>query len=403
VAPVFSDRLRVDTSPSSSEPMYDFLDRVAGPVWDRIRQLIEDWANYYTPGDRVDVVRRLQRSRTDPEFLGAYWELFLLRGLKALGFEVTCHPEVAGTTGRPDFLVERNHCSFYLEAKILGDGHADRMRYKRRAAIEAGLNARVRSDDVGLQLQFEEDGTQEAPIGRLAADAQAWLDGLDLAHVRHQRRLTGLSGATPLIWRDERSGWRIALTPMPWRSRRAGGRIVAVVGPHAEWIDDRTAIRKSLYRKAHRYGDKFDRPFVVALGMQRPFADDTDVLDALFGDDVYELDPWTGDGEPARKPNGLLTGPRGPQSRRLSAVLVSDNIAPWTAPKTSLALWRNPSATLPANCDARGSVTIIDPQDDGTLATTAATVSTGDLFGLPPDWPGPEPPFPGTDSPPNVG
>lgn len=394
MTPVFSDRQRVDTSPSSGEPMYDFLDRVAGPVWDRIRQLIEDWTNYYTPGDRVDVVRRLQKSRTDPEFLGAYWELFLLRGLKALGFEVTCHPEVAGTTKRPDFLVERNKYSFYLEAKILGDDHGDRMRDKRRAEIEAGLNARVHSNDVSLQLQFEKDGTQQAPIRRLTEDAQAWLDGLDLAHVRQQSRIAGLSGATPLIWGDEDSGWRIALTPMPWRSRRVGGRIVAVVGPHAAWIDDRTAIRKSLYRKAHKYGDRFDKPFVVALGMQRPFADDTDVLDALFGDDVYEWDPWTGAGKPARKANGLLIGPRGPQSRRLSAVLVSDNIAPWTAAKTSLALWKNPAATLPVNCDARGSFSIVDPQDDGTLATTAATVSTGKLFALPPDWPGPEPPFP---------
>jgi hypothetical protein len=181
---------------------------------------------------------------------------------------------------------------------------------------------------------------------------------------------------------------------MPWRSRRVRGRIVAVVGPHGAFIDDRTAIRKSLYKKAHRYGDKFDKPFVVALGMQRPFADDTDVLDALFGDDVYEWDQWTGVGKSARNANGLLIGSRGPQSRRLSAVLVSDNIAPWTAPNTSLALWKNPAATLPVHCHARCTVTIIDPQDDGTLATTAATVSTGELFGLPPDWPGPEPPFP---------
>ena len=199
---------------------------------------------------------------------------------------------------------------------------------------------------------------------------------------------------TSLIWQDERSGWRVALSPMAWTSSRGSGRIVAIVGPHAGWIDDRTPIRKALYRKAHRYGDNLDKPFVVALGMQRPFADDTDVLDALFGDDIYIVDPSTGDGQSARRANGLLIGPSGPQSRRLSAVLVSDNIAPWTAAKTNLVLWKNPAARFPLHCDAPGCVTIIDPQDDGSLATTAATVSTGKLFGLSPDWPGPEPPFP---------
>jgi hypothetical protein len=33
--------------------------------------------------------------------MAAYWELLFYHGLKALGFEVSCHPEVAGTTKRP--------------------------------------------------------------------------------------------------------------------------------------------------------------------------------------------------------------------------------------------------------------------------------------------------------------
>jgi hypothetical protein len=159
VAPVFSSRPRLDASPSSGEPTYAFLDRVAGPVWDRIRHLIEAWANDYSPADRADLVRRLQ-SRDDLEFTAAYWELLLFHGLKALGFEVTCHPEVAGTTKRPDLLVEGDHCSFYLEAKVLGDDHARRMRDKRRAYVEDGLNARVRSDDFFVELRFRKEGVQ---------------------------------------------------------------------------------------------------------------------------------------------------------------------------------------------------------------------------------------------------
>ena len=42
MASVFSDRTRLDASPLSGESMYAFLDRVAGPFWDRIRQLINE-------------------------------------------------------------------------------------------------------------------------------------------------------------------------------------------------------------------------------------------------------------------------------------------------------------------------------------------------------------------------
>ena len=44
---VFSDRERLDARPSSGESMYTFLDRAAGPVWDRTRQLIENWASAF--------------------------------------------------------------------------------------------------------------------------------------------------------------------------------------------------------------------------------------------------------------------------------------------------------------------------------------------------------------------
>jgi hypothetical protein len=133
---------------------------------------------------------------------------------------------------------------------------------------------------------------------------------------------------------------------------------------------------------------------VVGLGILRFFADDTDVMDALFGDDVYLFDPSTGIGKPARRPNGLWTGHKGPRCRRLSAVLVGAYVVPWISAKTDLKLWKNTWATLPLHCDAGGVVTIIDPKDDGSLVATAATMTTGEVLGLPPDWPGPEPAFP---------
>ena len=57
-------------SPSSGESTYAFLDRVAGPFWDRIRRLIEDWVNDYCPDDQAEMVGRLQ-SGIDINFTAA--------------------------------------------------------------------------------------------------------------------------------------------------------------------------------------------------------------------------------------------------------------------------------------------------------------------------------------------
>jgi hypothetical protein len=87
-------------------------------------------------------------------------------------------------------------------------------------------------------------------------------------------------------------------------------------------------------------------------------------------------------------------GPSGPRSRRVSAILVGGDVAPWLSAKTHLKLWMNPWATFPLRCDVGGVTTIIERSENGAFTATAATTSTGELLGLSSDWPGPEPPFP---------
>lgn len=392
MGPVFSDRQRSDASPRTVESQYAFLDRIAGPYWDRIRRLIDAWAAGYSPADRTDMVRRLQ-SDDDLQFLGAYWELLLFHGLGAMGFQVSCHPEVAGVSTRPDFLVQGDQCSTYVEAKVLGDGRAAMQQAKRRADVENGLNSRVRSDEIMVQLVFKKQGAHPIPISRLAADTKAWLRQLDIEAVRN-RVPTALSVEPhSFAWTDERSGWSLVLNPMVRRKSYRDARFVAISGPLAGFINDRTPIRRALYEKAHKYGNQLDRPLVVALAIAREFADDTDMMDTLFGSDVYMIDPVSGDGRPGRLMDGLMIGPMGPRSRRLSAVLVSRDLLPHLAARTTLALWRNPWADYPVRWDGGGVLATVEPRDDGSLATIPATTSTGELLGLPADWPGPEKPF----------
>jgi hypothetical protein len=277
VAVVFSDRQRLDASPASSETSFAFLDRVAGPFWSRVRRLIEGWVADYSPPDRAEMVARLRK-----DFLPAYWELLLYHGSKALGFDITCHPELDGVTTRPDFLVEGAGCSFYLEAKVVGDGAAGQAA-KRREDVEHGLNERVRSADVVVNIQYRREGTRPIAIARLAADVQGWLDGLDLAEVRRAISAAGLNGPTPFIWSDPRSGWSVVLTPMP-RSGQGGERVVGIVGPMFSWCDDVTPIRKALRKKAN----KVRRPAWQAFRGRVGGGSDVRRSDGLAGRSVWK-------------------------------------------------------------------------------------------------------------------
>jgi hypothetical protein len=333
------------------------------------------------------------QSADDLQFLGAYWELLLFHGLRALGLRVSCHPEVPDVSARPDFLVQGDQCSTNVEAKVLGDGLAATQQAKRRADVENGLNARVQSDEIMVQLLFKKEGARPVPISRLAAATKAWLRQLDIETVRSQVPTAGSVGPTSFSWTDEETGWSLIMQPMARCENYPDTRFVAITGPITGFIDDRTPIRRALYEKAHKYGNRLDRPLVVALAIARQFADDTDMMDALFGSDVYLIDPVSGDGKPGRKMDGLMIGPMGPRSRRLSAVLVSDNVLPHLAARTTVALWPNPWADYPVPWDGGGVVGTVEPRDDGSLANIPATTSTGELLGLPGDWLGPEKPF----------
>lgn len=63
----------------------------------------------------VDLRCRLQ-GKDDAELESAFWELHLPEAYQRSGYRLTIHPDVAGTTRHPDFLVERDGTRFYLEA-----------------------------------------------------------------------------------------------------------------------------------------------------------------------------------------------------------------------------------------------------------------------------------------------
>ena len=113
---VFDKLGRTDGSPAlEGEGHFGFLNRAQGPVFDRIRRLVDDWYQRYPLAGRADLRGRL-RSDDDRAFIGAFWELYQAESLTRRAFEIRLHPDVPGTDRHPDFLADDGTTSFSRRA-----------------------------------------------------------------------------------------------------------------------------------------------------------------------------------------------------------------------------------------------------------------------------------------------
>ena len=184
---LFTAADRIDASPrAQQESSYQFLDRVKGRFWDRVRDLLESWVSRYPPDGAADLVGRL--TADDIDFRSAFWELYLHELVLAHGAIAHCHPSVPGSSRRPDFLIEGFAEPFYLEAKVLEPGEVEGAKARQRDEIWNGIDQRVRSEDFFLQVEIDTYGRSAVPISSLAESIEHWLHELDPALVRRAGR-----------------------------------------------------------------------------------------------------------------------------------------------------------------------------------------------------------------------
>src|SRR5262249_49851789 len=89
-------------------------------------------------------------------------------------------------------------------------------------------------------------------------------------------------------------------------------------------------------------------------------------------------------------PGGLWAGPRGVTNRRVSAVLVGHGILHHNFAHQPPRLWHHYAPHHPLDAGLPFATARLV---DGELWLADAERAPHDLFGLPEEWPGPDPPF----------
>lgn len=386
IKPIFDDVVRTDASPAHEEDSFTFLNRVATPYWARVRDFVDEtFASY--PAEHAEELRMRFRSRRWPEHIGAWWELYLYRLFRSLGFEVELHPALPGVTTRPDFRVHGGDLSFLVEARHVAAGIMSGQRQVGRDDwITAPLDELTHPNFM-VRVKILERESQRPRRAAVTAGVLDWLDGLDpddlAGPVQDLPRFPGRAG-----------GWRFELKALPVRAEARGRADRRLVGlyPGSGGFDNTTAaLRAALKEKASKYG-RPECPFLLAPLVTSGHLDTEDVVGALFGTEAIQV---SGDDlehvRVIRRRDGFWISGDGFRGTRITAVLIGSAVLPWTAAKALPRLWLNPGAAHPLSTQLKLPSASLDA--DGHMLLSGADSSGADLFGLQHDWPGPEGPF----------
>ncbi len=382
---VFSAITRTNPSPAShGDSQFQFLDRVSGPYWDQVRDLIEDWFARLSHDAQADVRGRLQ-SKDDRQSKGAFFELYLHECLFRMGYTVTCHPEVDGTNRRPDFLAEKEGRVIYFEARSASSSDEAVGRSARVNAVYESLD-KLDSPNFFLWIDVAEQGDGPLRVRSLRGFLEKWLAGLDPDdHSLVGKRRDDLPSLT-----HADAGWKIdfyAVPKPPQERGREGVRPLGIFGGgEAEWVRDEERFRDALTDKGSAYGS-LGAQFVVAVASSSLGLHDEDVLDVLYGTKAVEFRTSTDGMESTgwvRKPDGYWRRGDHWGHRGVSAVLVVKNLHPAFVGAQQHTIWEHPSPDVEVDEFPIWRRAFVD---DGSLTFVEPEGSQSEWFGLGDPWP----------------
>ena len=377
---VFDNIERVEVLPANHLiAKFDYLNESGREAAQQVRDEVERMFARY-PATHSDEMRRRLRSRDDTLHQSAFFELTLHELLIRQGFTIEEVEPVLANGRAPDFLVASPQGDrFYLEATLATGQPAATAGAEQRMRMALQAIDEVQSPNFFLSLHPR--GTPDQPVAttRLRRDVQRFVDGLD-----HAKVVADLAAGRPWpTFEQEQHGavFRIEAvpknTPGGGNARAIGVRMMAPIQ-----VQPQEVIKSAVLGKAGRYGDP-DLPFVIAVNSLEDYARADDAEDALFGSSAVAINA-AGEDRWIREPDGVWHTPNGPGYSRVSAVLSTERVYPWSLGQRRARLIYNPWARRPLPDIALGVDTVriadnmFQRQDGQTI---------GEILGLPEDWP----------------
>jgi hypothetical protein len=351
---LFSQIERNKTEPAGySEPHYDYLDKSARIEMGRVREVLEAYYAKYPNPLKREFKRRCQTD--DRKFLAAVFELYLHELLLRLGYSIEIEPQDSSSNRkRPDFRIHNSEGEeFYLEAVVAsGASDKDAGQEAIKSRVYDAINS-IESPNFFLGMEMEGAPNTEPPVRSWKQQLLQWLTSLNPDENAGFDKYEGVRKRHELTLTHD--GWQVIFSAIPKSITARGEPGIRPIGTQMfgfRSINSAAIIRNAVMRKAKRYG-KLEKPYIIAANVLNSNCDRIAIMEALFGTEQYVISPETfpSDFQPRvtiiREPDGIWTRPSGPRYTRVSAVLVTDSVRPWSIASRDLCLYHNPWASNP--------------------------------------------------------
>lgn len=378
------------------ESYYAFLNRSALLKFQLTRDLLESWFRNY-PAAHQNALRTSFRTNRDTQHWGAFFELYCHALLCQQNFIVDVQKVVDQSEGRPiDFLVSSSETPlFYMEATVAADANPVLANQRKIGQLIDTLNT-LNETNFQLSIEVKQESPENLPLSQIRTELHRWLQSLNPDVVAKQREMLDSEKHSHCTW--TRNGWEIVFFAIPRdpEDRGTPGETVQYQMWNARRVEAENSLRNALESKADRYGVS-TLPYIIAVDVLAIDSLGTDIGEILFGREIALFNTLTEEITLARSPllpnrpyseKGLWFSQEGPRNQQASAVLLVNELMPWSIAHKTPILWHNPWAEKSLDPALwQGPQIVPDMNASPPYMQLRDGKQAHEIFHLPSDWP----------------
>ena len=376
---LFRDRRRSRTTAlRPRESLFSFYDAMDGTAYDILRSKLNLWLSELPLEHRSELISRMQKAG-NRAFGGALCELTIHALLVRLGYALSPHPTVPGSSYHPDYAVvdKRGKTQAYIEVTTVNRRDDEEGELGREAPIYNAIDGAKLPSGCWLSYSLIRAGSKSPPLSPLVKAIEEWAGrsrGKELG-VQATRRFTA-------------DDWIVELELFASNNATQNTDAIGVAMAGGGWIAPHKDLREAILRKSSRYG-ALNAPYIVVVGdgKEQVFGEGHAkrvITEAVFGDEIIS---FIGNiSRAGRKHNGVWLGAHGPQNQHLTAVLLLPRTGLWHLREKN---WQpilaiNPWTSNPIPAGLK-RLNYLEVRDDQWVQRDAE--SFADILELPNPWP----------------
>ncbi|WP_457488909.1 hypothetical protein [Tardiphaga sp. P5_C10] len=271
--------------------------------------------------EQVELISRMSKGG-DRAFQSGLIELVVHSFLVSLDHKVVLHPEIEGSSKRPDFalLDSNDRVLAYVEVTTINPASADDRKANREAQIYNAIDQANLPDFCVLGYEVIREGQTSPALKPLIKDVEEWAT-----------RSAAQEGSK-FTSRFTAGDWELELDLFTGCSTKNFDNSIGMASSGVGWVAPNADLRSTLDIKGKKYG-KLKEPYliVVADAKGQLFGEEstkTAISEAVLGDEVVQ---WR-EGEEvkiSRANNGFWRGREEPKNTHVCGVILFPDVGLW--------------------------------------------------------------------------